>query len=89
MSGKQQGGLYHYVDDEHGFQWSDDGKYKNMIDIGTMWYARLGFILFIITIIVVIVMFCKVDGDVQALKQAIINKKLAFYGIQKPAAPTA
>ena len=29
----------------------------------------------------VIVMFCKVDGDVQALKQAIINKKLAFYGI--------
>ena len=84
MSDKQRGGLYHYVSDEEGFQWKDDGKYKNMLDIGTMWYARIGFILFIITIIVVIVMFCKVDGDVQALKQAIINKKLAFYGIQKP-----
>lgn len=84
MSAKQQGGLYHYVSDEEGFQWSDDGKYKNMLDIGTMWYARLGFIIFIITIIVVIVMFLKVDGDVQALKQAIINKRLAFYGTQKP-----
>lgn len=84
MSDKQRGGLYHYVSDEEGFQWKDDGKYKNMLDIGTMWYARIGFILFIITIIVVIVMFVKVDGDVQALKQAIINKKLAFYGIQKP-----
>lgn len=84
MSDKQRGGLYHYVSDEEGYKWSDDGKYKNMLDIGTMWYARIGFILFIITIIVVIVMFVKVDGDVQALKQAIINKKLAFYGIQKP-----
>ena len=83
---KQNGGMYHWVDNETGFQWQDDGKYKNAIDVGTMWYARISFVLFIITVIVVVIMFVKVEGDVQALKTAIVNKKLGYLGLSKPAA---
>ena len=78
MSKDQQGGNYHYEEDK-GFVWRDDGKYKNMLDIGSLWYARISFILFIVTVIVLIVCLLKVDGDVDALKKAVVAKRSAFW----------
>jgi hypothetical protein len=78
MSKDQHGGNYRYSDEE-GFVWQNDGKYKNMLDLGTMWYARISFILFIVTVVVLIVCLLKVDGDVDALKKAIVAKRSAFW----------
>jgi hypothetical protein len=86
MSGK--GGALHYVDGETGFEWRDDGKYKNMVDVGALWYARISLILFIITVLVIVIMLLKVDGDVQALKASIVAKRAAFWA-PKPAAAQA
>ena len=54
MSKDQHGGNYRYSEEE-GFTWQNDGKYKNMLDVGTMWYARISFVLFVVTVVVLIV----------------------------------
>lgn len=78
MSKDQHGGNYRYSDEE-GFVWQNDGKYKNMLDLGAMWYARISFVLFIVTVVVLIVCLLKVDGDVDALKKAIVAKRSSFW----------
>jgi hypothetical protein len=86
MSTEQQGGMYKWQGNEKGFVWEDDGKYKNMIDIGALWYARVSLIIFVISVVIICIMALKLDGDITALKQAIIARRQAFWYGAKPAA---
>ena len=88
MTDYMEGANYKWKGDEKGYVWEDDGKYKNLVDRGSMWYLRISFICFIISIVITVVWLAKLDGDLNALKQAIVAKRTAFWH-PATAAPSA